>query len=783
MSIADSATEPTMPEPSRDDAQAGMSLRYAAEEYMDRGWAVLPIPFRSKNPGFSKWQEFRIGRDELDQHFDGTPKNIGVLLGHPSGWIVDIDLDHPRCVELADEYLPQTNAVFGRAGKPRSHRIFRVTEPLATKKFRSKSAGMLVEIRSTGAQTVFPPSVHESGEQIVWESIWFEPADVDPETLVNAVTSLVDAFKAEIGEKSSPAAKKTKESAKTTPQAPTAPVETQADGSKLRAQCLAAMNRIGVVDKRDGSHRLFVCACRAVEHDLDDATALSVIRDYARERPFPREWTDDEVLRRLRDAEQRCDRGGAIKRDSEGCIALGGRDPETGRLVLSAKRTLPTAIAYVREFNLHPEGNTIVNHAGVLMHWRGNRYVEVEDQAVKQRLQVWLHNSLRYVKDRKTGDLMLVDFESNSGTIKGALESIQAYAHMPVTISSPSWLRPQPGDPPPREIVPCRSSLLHLPTMASLPPTPRLFNVNALEFDHNPKAPMPKNWHKFLHQLFDGDLAALSLLQEWFGYCLTGDTSQQKMLLIIGPKRSGKGTIARVLTQLIGLGNVAGPTISSLAGPFGLQPLLGKSLAIVSDARFHGENVTTVVERLLCISGEDSITVDRKHLTSVTVKLPTRFMFLTNEFPRFTDASGALAGRFVILKLENSFYGREDHGLTERLSAELPGILNWAIEGWRQLHERECFLMPSSSEEVVQAIDELSSPVSAFVRDWCVVGHGYRTNVDTLYDAWKQWCESEGRQMVSTKQSFGRDLAAAVTGVTRRRGTGALPFYEGIRLK
>ena len=74
-------------------------------------------------------------------------------------------------------------------------------------------------------------------------------------------------------------------------------------------------------------------------------------------------------------------------------------------------------------------------------------------------------------------------------------------------------------------------------------------------------------WYEFLHQLFDGDLESLDLLQEWFGYCLTGDTSQQKMLLIVGPKRSGKGTLARVLAKLIGAGNVCGPTTSSLAGP------------------------------------------------------------------------------------------------------------------------------------------------------------------------------------------------------------------------
>jgi putative DNA primase/helicase len=255
------------------------------------------------------------------------------------------------------------------------------------------------------------------------------------------------------------------------------------------------------------------------------------------------------------------------------------------------------------------------------------------------------------------------------------------------------------------------------------------------------------------------------------------------MMLMVGPKRSGKGTIARVLARLIGNGNVSGPTTSSLAGPFGLQPLIGKTLAIVSDARFHGENIVSVVERLLCISGEDMLTIDRKHMTSVTTKLPTRFMFLTNEFPRLKDASGALAGRFVILRLTESFYGKEDTGLTDRLLGELPGILNWAIEGWRRLRERGHFVMPTSVRDVVQEIEDLSSPVSAFVRDACLVGPGHRVSVESLYDAWKGWCEGEGRQAVSTKQSFGRDLAAAVVGITRRRGTAMQPFYEGIALK
>lgn len=541
--------------------------------------------------------------------------------------------------------------------------------------------------------------------------------------------------------------------------------------------------RIGITDQRDGSHRLFVCACRAVEYDLDDATALATISQYARQRPFPRGWTDQEILQRLRDAEKQCQRGIALELDADGCVPLGQRDPQSSKLVLSPSGTLPTADAYVRDFHLHPDGRTLHSYAGMLMAWQHNRYIELEDNSVKKQLQSWLHDSLRYVFNRQSGELDLAPYDSNPSTVNAALESIWAFAHLPVTVTSPSWLEATDERPPAIEILPCRTSLVHLPTMRQLPPTPQFFSVSALDFDLDPRAPEPMAWHGFLHQLFDGDLESLELLQEWFGYCLTGDTSQQKMMLIVGPRRSGKGTLARVLARLIGIGNVCGPTTSSLAGHFGLQPLIGKTLAIVSDARFHGENIPIVVERLLCISGEDLSTIDRKFLGSVTMKLPTRFMFLTNELPRLTDASGALAGRFVTLRLTESFYGKEDTGLTDRLLNELPGILNWAIDGWRRLHDRGHFLIPQSVQDVVQEIEDLSSPVSAFVRDECVVGPGHRVGVDVLYEAWRRWCEQEGRQVVSTKQTFGRDLAAAVAGVTRRRGTAMQPFYEGIAAK
>jgi putative DNA primase/helicase len=259
------------------------------------------------------------------------------------------------------------------------------------------------------------------------------------------------------------------------------------------------------------------------------------------------------------------------------------------------------------------------------------------------------------------------------------------------------------------------------------------------------------------------------------------------LLLLVGPRRSGKGTIARVMRAVVGEANVAGPTLASLSTNFGLWPLLGKTLAIVSDARLSGRtDQAIVVERLLSITGEDALTVDRKHQEPVTGKLLTRLMILTNELPRLGDASGALSGRMIVLRMSESFYGREDIALTDKLLAERPGILLWAIEGWRRLRERGHFVQPAGGDDLRQQMEDVASPVGAFVRECCEIGTASQVEIEAIYRAWRSWCEREGRNEPGTQQTFGRELRAAVPQIRRRQGREGddrYRFYEGIALR
>lgn len=349
---------------------------------------------------------------------------------------------------------------------------------------------------------------------------------------------------------------------------------------------------------------------------------------------------------------------------------------------------------------------------------------------------------------------------------------------------APQWLDGDKTHPPAKEITAAANGLLHLPTRRLYPPTPIFFGTTALSFAYDAAAPPPVKWLAFMNSIWPDDAQCQETLQELFGYVLVPDTRQQKIFLLVGPKRSGKGTIARVLTALLGQENVCSPTLASMGLNFGLQPLLEKPVAIISDARLSGRaDQAAIGERLLSISGGDAVTIDRKHVSAVTKYLPTRFIVMTNELPRLADASGALASRFVVMTMTNSFYGKEDLDLSNRLMGELPSILNWAIDGWDRLTARGRFMQPESSGQAVQELEDLSSPVAAFVRDRCEIGPEHQVSVDCLFREWELWCDDAGRDYPGTKSTFGRDLRAVLPQLKvsqPRMGNERQRVYQGI---
>ncbi|MFP8882564.1 DNA primase family protein [Streptomyces mangrovi] len=459
--------------------------------------------------------------------------------------------------------------------------------------------------------------------------------------------------------------------------------------------------------------------------------------------------------------------------------------------------TNPMAVARQLAPGWHRDGILVRRYwRGTWMRWEGSYWREMEEQAVRASLYKRLEHGEYIAGQDKDGNPVIRPWAPTKRKIGDLLEAITSITLLPKDIDPPAWVGKgrdavsrdtghsyAHGNSP---IVACENGLLRISDRELLPLTPEFFNLVSVPFDYDPEATAP-TWEKFLAQVWPDDPQSIAALQEWFGYVLSGRTDQQKILLIVGPTRSGKGTIARILTALVGKGNMAGPTLAGLATNFGLSPLLGKSLAVISDARLAGRDGHQVVERLLTISGEDTIDVDRKYRDPWTGKLPTRLMILSNELPNFGDSSGVIARRFIVLNMQVSWLGKEDTELTDKLAAEMPGILNWALDGLARLERQGHITEPPGSQEAITTMQDTASPTSAFVRECCDTGPAHTVLVDELWEAWKTWAEDNGVRGIGTKQMFGRNLQSVVPQIRRARPRGddgkQVPTYFGLALK
>ncbi len=169
------------------------TITATAVDYHNRGYCPIPIPFQQKAPKLDKWQAKRWNSiDEVRQNFSQL-SNIGVLLGEPSGHLIDVDLDHSLAVELAPIYLPSTAAVFGRAGKRKSHYLFRVTSPTPTKKIQNPEKRWTQNHRGIaqhGLPDGFPEQACIHRGKLSNGNQTARPAVVEPDTLLAQLQAL-----------------------------------------------------------------------------------------------------------------------------------------------------------------------------------------------------------------------------------------------------------------------------------------------------------------------------------------------------------------------------------------------------------------------------------------------------------------------------------------------------------------------------------------------------------------------------------------------------------------
>lgn len=401
----------------------------------------------------------------------------------------------------------------------------------------------------------------------------------------------------------------------------------------------------------------------------------------------------------------------------------------------------PTSVARRILADLYTEDShyTLRFWRGDWYRWAGPCWTIVSDEEITG--QLWLHlDRQTYKKDNGSAPWC-----PTGGKVTDVRRAVMYLVHLPDGVDAPMWV--DGGDSyDAGSIVGMNNGLLYWPDRKLIGHTPRLFNTFSLPYSYLPDAECPK-WLHFIDSTFEADRLGALALQEFFGYTLTSDNSRQKGLMLIGPPGGGKGTITNTLTEMIGRPNVASTDPKTLNGEFGLMPLVGKKLALLSDARTDGPVGADVLGRLLRIIGGDPVDINRKGQSFWSGFLATRFVWVSNDLARFTDNSGAILRRWIVVRLTTAVKEKDrDNHLGAKLRTELPGILNWALDGLDALNEQGRFTEPGSQAETLEDLRDSVSPVAAFLRD-CYDVTGNPENIVALSDvlkAYGSWAADNG---------------------------------------
>lgn len=445
----------------------------------------------------------------------------------------------------------------------------------------------------------------------------------------------------------------------------------------------------------------------------------------------------------------------------------------------------------------------------------GRKWNALSDEHLSARVRNWLNGCWQVKYDKKLESNVLTRVTPSQTLVNEVMASLHIDTavmaeDLPVWVpasfdesGNPRWgtacvsARERASLPPARDIIAFRNGLLDAKAWTQgvirfMPHTPTWFSTTVLPFDlpveelaaldmsdekgvadwMMSKAP---SWFAFLKDVAADD-EWVRCLQQFAGYLLVDTTIMEKILMIVGPQRSGKGTIDSVLSAMLGSENVTTTSFQQLCERFHMSTLMGKKLYVMTDAHMgRFTDVPVVVEKLKSISGGDPQLVEWKGVKNMpSVRLTGKFIIYANQMPELKDSSTALAGRIVALPMTKSVFGKEDRTLKPRCVAEAAGVMLWALFGlrdlWSRMEKGLGFSEPEVGREFSEEFKRSSSPAAAFVAD-CLEIVPIDATDDTagvlcsrLYSLWKTWCEAKGHQ-AGSETSFGTKLRSVSSGI------------------
>ena len=700
-----------------------MSAIYeAATELKKHGLGVIPLGFKSKRPALTTWAEFQGRRADASELFEwfgnGQAANLGVVTGWVSGGgdglsLVVLDFDDPEVYKRwGKENLALVNSTWVAKTGGGGYHVF-LRAPGPVK--TSKMPGG--DVKGEGGYVVAAPSVHESGVEYAWI------ARSDGIATVDSLAGLI--------ELPAPARR---------PTVPTGelPVDRIPDGQ-----------RNSTLTSLAGTMRW---------RGMGEAAIFAALDAENRARCDPP----------LGEAELRTI-----------AASVGRYAPaEIARTTISKNST-----AHLHQTDLGNAERLVAQHGGRLRYcylwarwlaWDGRRW-KIDDggealRRAKETTRAIYAEAAHLADDdaRKARAKWAMGSETRS-RLDAMVYLAQSEAGIPVT---PDDLD---GDP---WLLTCNNGTLDLRTGKLRPHAQADLITKLVPVDYDPEAQAP-TWRAFLERIMDGNRHLLDFLRRAVGYSLTGDTGERALFFLHGSGANGKSTFLE--------------TIRAMAGDYGLRTptetlMTKRGDSIPNDvARLKGARLVTAAESeegkrlaealIKDLTGGDTIAARYMRAEWFDFRPQCKIWLATNHKPTIRGTDKAIWDRIKLIPFSVIIPDDEqDRRLIEKLKAELPGILAWAVRGSLEWH-RGGLGIPNEVRAATGRYRDDMDVLGTFITDCCLLEHTAQASAKDLYDAYKAWGEANGERPIS-KRAFG--LRLAERGLDQFKGTEGRRFWLGI---
>lgn len=714
-----------------------VDVRIAARRYINTGYAVIPVPHRAKRPNVPGWPDLRIGLDDVDAQFPPR-SNIGIILGEASGDLVDIDLDCDEAIELAPHFLPPTPVTTGRTSRPSSHYWYRSKRAKYTKLTDPVTGASVVEIRGTGHQTVVGPSVHESGEVV--DMLVGDPPAVDAELLADCVASLHRAvmlkrYPADVGRTPIPAAPSTSNN-----------THMQACDPFVVTRASAYLASMPPAISGQGGHDRTYAAATALVHGfgLPPEVALEMLIHEYNPRCEP-PWTEKELAHKVDDAVSKPhERPFGWLRDARQSTEMAAlRKPDddvTGRLLKRAQTDLGNAERLV---DFAGDRLRYCGEKKQWLVWDGRRWqfdtagapLRIAGEMIRA-----LHAAAVGVEDlRARHDLLVFAARSeNHAKLEAAVKLASVLD--PIALSAAELDR-EPW------LLTLMNGTLNLRTGTLEPHRPGDLITKLIPIDYSESAQCPR-FLAFLDRVLGSNTELIEFVQRYLGMCLTGDVSEQRMLIFMGQGANGKSVLLELVKRILSdYACDAAPTLLCADGrsehPTEIADLWGRRLVIVSETE-HGAALK--LQTLKRITGDPGLKGRFMHRDFFEFTRTNKTIMVTNSLPKIKENTEAAWRRIWVVPFNVVIPEAERNPkLAEELWEEREGILAWLADGCAKW-KRDGIKAPACVEAATGAYRDREHPESRFIREMLVVGLDESQSVpcSKLASTFREWCERTG---------------------------------------